>query len=129
MTYTLTTDESKVAECGSVDFSKFTDSTKGYTNIDSKTEGIGYGVSFIAQDVLDAGFTEAEGKTIIESLTTKGVIKSFTYSDFIETFWADYNDTTDAKKHITDSVDKKTAIDSNWIFFLTEQFINDKAKT
>ena len=129
MTYTLTTDESKVAECGSVDFSKFTDSTKGYHNIDVKTEGIGYGISFIAQDVLDAGFTEEEGKTIIESLTTKGVIKSFTYSDFIETFWADYNDTTDAKKHITDSVDKKTAIDSNWIFFLTEEFINDKAKT
>ena len=129
MTYTLTTDESKVAECGSVDFSKFTDPTKGYTNIDSKTKGIGYGVSFIAQDVLDAGFTEEEGKTIIESLTTKGVIKSFTYDDFIETFWADYTDTDAAKKHITDSIDKKTAIDSNWIFFLTEAFINDKAKT
>ena len=129
MTYTLTTDESKVAECGSVDFSKFTDSTKGYHNIDLKTEGIGYGISFIAQDVLDAGFTEEEGKTIIESLITKGVIKSFIYSDFIEKFWAGYTDTTDAKKHINDLIDKKTAIDSNWIFFLTEQFINDKAKT
>ena len=96
MTYTLTTDESKVAECGSVDFSKFTDSTKGYHNIDVKTEGIGYGISFIAQDVLDAGFTEEEGKTIIESLITKGVIKSFIYSDFIEKFWAGYTDTTDA---------------------------------
>ena len=129
MTYTLTTDESKVAECGSVDFSKFTDSTKGYHNIDFKTEGIGYGISFIAQDVLDAGFTEEEGKTIIESLITKGVIKSFIYSDFIEKFWAGYTDTTDAKKHINGLIDKKTAIDSNWIFFLTEQFINDKAKT
>ena len=129
MTYTLTTDESKVAECGSVDFSKFTDSTKGYHNIDLKTEGIGYGISFIAQDVLDAGFTEEEGKTIIESLITKGVIKSFIYSDFIEKFWAGYTDTTDAKKHINGLIDKKTAIDSNWIFFLTEQFINDKAKT
>ena len=34
MTYTLTENELKVASCGKLDYSKFTDPTKGYANVD-----------------------------------------------------------------------------------------------
>ena len=33
MTFVLTDDENKVAKCGSIDFTKFTDATKGWSNI------------------------------------------------------------------------------------------------
>ena len=126
MTYTLTTNELKVAECGSVDFSKFTDSTKGYDNIDKTGNGVGYGITFIAQDILDKGFTAEEGKTIIDSLVTKGVIKTKISYDTID---AVLKETNWDSPYLTNCLSKSAVIDGQWLFLLSEEFINDKAKT
>ena len=65
-TFTLTSDERKVAESGSVDFSKFTDPTKGWDNVDylSETRKLD-GISFTAQDVLDNGFTVEQASSLL----------------------------------------------------------------
>ena len=125
MTYTLTTNELKVAECGSVDFSKFTDSTKGYENIDKAENGSGYGITFIAQDVLDEGFTAEQGKTIIDSLVTKGVISSVIPYNTIDTF---LKNASASSAYLTNCLSKNALIDGKWLFLLSEEFINDKAK-
>ena len=124
MTYTLTTNELKVAECGSVDFSKFTDSTKGYDNVDKTGNGVGYGITFIAQDILDKGFTAAQGKTIIDSLVTKGVITTKIPYDTID---AVLKETNWDSPYLTNCLSKNAAIDGQWLFLLSEDFINDRA--
>lgn len=121
MSFTLTADELKVASCGSLDFSKFTDSTKGYLNIEDNNYKY---FSFIAQDVLDAGFTEEEAKTIIDSLVTKEVIliSISTPESLAKLNKEDYD------SWVQDCFSKTATIDGKWMFYLTEAFINDKAK-
>jgi len=122
MTFTLTTDELKIASCGSIDFSKFTDPTKDYSNVDQNSFQYW---SFIAQDVLDAGFTEEEAKPIIDSLVTKQVL-------------LDSSNTLESREKLNkeeygtwfkESWNKTATIDGKWIFFLSPEFINDKANT
>ena len=122
MTFTLTTDELKVASCGSLDFSKFTDSTKGYLNIADNNYKY---FAFIAQDVLDAGFTEEQGKTIIDSLTAKKVIidESILVTDIANLNKEDYD------SWVQDCFLKQTGIDCKWMFFLSREFINDRASS
>ena len=128
MTYTLTADESKVAECGSVDYSKFTDPSLGWYNNDIIKYKDNYpqffaneeGISFIVQDVLDLGYTKAQAKTIIESLTTKGVL--------IDTPWtlADMQSykTDELNPYLKTLLSKLETIDGNWMYFLSESYIN-----
>lgn len=130
MTYTLTSDESKVAECGSIDYSKFTDSTKGWENIDlykyfasgdyPKMPCNEEGISFIVQDVLDLGYSKDQAKTIVESLITKGVL--------INTPWtlADMQsyETSELNPFQQSIKDKTETIDGNWLYVLTESYIN-----
>ena len=122
MSFTLTTDELKVASCGSIDFSKFTDSTKDYSNVEKNNFQYW---SFIAQDVLDAGFTEEEAKTIIDSLVTKKVL--------LDTFGTASGNANLNKENygswVKDSWTKTATIDDKWMFFLSPEFINDKANT
>ena len=128
MTYTLTADESKVAQCGSIDYSKFTDPSLGWYNIELIKYADNYpqffaneeGVSFIVQDVLDLGYTKAQAKTIIESLTTKGVL--------INTPWtlADMQsyETSELNPYLQTLLGKLETIDGNWMYFLSEPYIN-----
>jgi len=128
MTYTLTSDESKVAQCGSIDYSKFTDPSLGWYNIELIKYADNYpqffaneeGVSFIVQDVLDLGYTKAQAKTIIESLTTKGVL--------INTPWtlADMQsyETSELNPYLQTLLGKLETIDGNWMYFLSEPYIN-----
>ena len=122
MSFTLTTDELKVASCGSIDFTKFTDPTKDYQNVEHNAFQYW---AFIAQDVLDEGFTEEEAKTIIDSLVTKKVL--------IEQFCTLDGQKNINKEHhgswVKDSWTKTATIDGKWMFFLSPEFINDKAKT
>ncbi len=122
MSFTLTTDELKVASCGNIDFSKFTDPTKDYSNVEQNNFQYW---AFTAQDVLDEGFTEEEAKTIIDSLVTKKVL--------LDTFGtaegkANLNK-EDYGSWVKDSWTKTATIDGNWMFFLSPEFINEKAKT
>ena len=122
MTFVLTDDENKVAKCGSIDFTKFTDATKGWSNI-QPTEDDEFafkGITFIAQDVLDLGFTKEQAKTIIENLTTKGVILSI----YVPVDFAKNIKTDDYKKFIQDLSTKQEDINGNWMFMLTEKYIN-----
>ena len=128
MTFTLTTDESKVAKCGSVDYSLFKDSSLGWYNIDllkyiethpqffANEEGI----SFIVQDVLDLGYSKDQAKTIIESLIAKGVL--------IDTPWtlADMQSYETSKLNTFQQtlLNKTETIDGNWLFVLSESYIN-----
>ena len=130
MTYTLTTDESKVAECGSIDYSKFTDSTKGWENIDlykyfasgdyPKMPCNEEGISFIVQDVLDLGYSKDQAKTIVESLITKGVLINtpWTLADMQSYATSELNPFQQSIK------DKTETIDGNWLYVLTESYIN-----
>lgn len=122
MTFTLTTDELKVASCGNLDFSKFTDPTKGYLNIEDNNYKY---FAFIAQDVLDAGFTEEQGKTIIDSLVAKKVLLDvqIAVDDIANLNKEDFD------SWVQDCFLKKTGIDGKWMYFLSAEFINDKAKT
>tara|TARA_B100000282_G_C31317162_1_gene302718 strand:+ start:59 stop:427 length:369 start_codon:yes stop_codon:yes gene_type:complete len=122
MSFTLTTDELKVASCGSIDFTKFTDPTKDYQNVEHNAFQYW---AFIAQDVLDEGFTEEEAKSIIDSLVTKKVL-------------LDSSSTLDSRKNVnkedygswvTDSWAKTATIDGKWMFFLSPEFINDRASS
>ena len=117
----LLEDELKVAECGTIDFTKFTDSSKGYLNIDASVDGAGYGITFTSQDVLDAGFTEEEAKNIINSLITKNVITGHVSQNSIDTFLktSDVNST-----YLTNTLTKQKIIDGKWMFLLSEEFIN-----
>ena len=122
MSFTLTTDELKVASCGSIDFTKFTDPTKDYQNVEHNAFQYW---AFIAQDVLDAGFTEEEAKTIIDSLVTKKVLL-----DSFGTLEGQKNiNKEDHGSWVKDSWTKTATIDGKWMFFLSPEFINDKAKT
>ena len=123
MTYTLTENELKVASCGKLDYSKFTDPTKGYANVDDLNSYEFF--SFCAQDVLDAGFTEEEGKTIIDSLVTKKVLvnTSILLTDITKLNKEDYD------SWVQDCFLKTASIDGKWMFFLSSDFINDKAKS
>ena len=121
MSFTLTTDELKVVSCGSIDFSKFTDPTKGYSNVEQNSFQYW---SFIAQDVLDAGFTEEEAKTIIDSLVTKEVLLDS--SNTLES--REKLNKEDYGSWFKDSWNKTATIDGKWIFFLSPAFINDTAK-
>jgi hypothetical protein len=122
MSFTLTTDELKVASCGSIDYSKFTDSTKGYANIEDNSYKY---FAFIAQDVLDAGFTEEEGKTIIDSLISKNVlIVSINTPETITKLTKE-----DYDSWVQSCFVKTATIDGKWMFFLSPQFINDRANS
>lgn len=128
MTFTLTSDESKVAKCGSVDYSLFKDPNLGWYNIDllkyiethpqffANEEGI----SFIVQDVLDLGYSKDQAKTIIESLIAKGVL--------IDTPWtlADMQSykTSELNTFQQTLLNKTETIDGNWLFVLSESYIN-----
>ncbi len=128
MTYTLTSDESKVAECGSIDYSKFTDSSLGWYNIelikysDSHPQFFANeeGVSFIVQDVLDLGYSKDQAKTIVESLITKGVL--------VDTPWtlADMQsyETSELNPYLQTLLSKLETIDGNWMYFLSQSYIN-----
>ena len=128
MTYTLTTDESKGAECGSIDYSKFTDSTAGWYNIDlmkylgtyEKFPCNEEGITFIAQDVLDLGYTKDQARIIINSLITKGVL--------IDTPWTLYDmqtyKTSELNPYLQTIKDKVATIDNNWMYYLSEPYIN-----
>ena len=128
MTYTLTTDESKVAECGSIDYSKFTDSTAGWYNIELLKYGETHpkmfaneeGISFIVQDVLDLGYTKDQARIIINSLITKGVL--------IDTPWTLYDmqtyKTSELNPYLQTIKDKVATIDNNWMYYLSEPYIN-----
>ena len=121
MTFNLTADELKVASCGSLDFSKFTDSTKGYLNIEDNNFKY---FAFIAQDIYDAGFTEEEAETIIVSLLTKKVIliSIGTPASFEKLNKEDYD------SWVQDCFSKTATINGKWMFYLTKEFINDIAK-
>lgn len=133
MTYTLTTDESKVAQCGSIDYSKFTDSTKGWENIDvykyfasgdyPKMPFSEEGISFIVQDVLDLGYSKDQAKTIIESLTAKGVLVSNEYNPWKLADMQSY-ETSELNPFQQSIKDKTETIDGNWLYVLTESYIN-----
>ena len=128
MTFTLTTDEQKVAQAGSIDNSKFTDASLGWSNIDlmkyfescEKFPCNEEGISFIVQDVLDLGYSKDQAKTIIESLVTKGVL--------INTPWtlADMQsyETSDLNAFQQTLVTKTETIDGNWLYVLSESYIN-----
>ena len=117
MTFTLTEDELKVAKCGMLDFSKFTDSTKGYFNIEDNNYKY---FAFIAQDVFDAGFTEEKAKSIINSLIAKKVLLDV---QILVDNIANLNK-EDYDSWVQDCISKKTAIDNKWMFFLSEEYIN-----
>ena len=72
------------------------------------------------QDVLDLGYTKAQAKTIIESLTTKGVL--------IATPWtlADMQsyETSELNPYLQTLLGKLETIDGNWMYFLSEPYIN-----
>jgi|TARA_B100000214_G_scaffold289827_1_gene219515 hypothetical protein len=133
MTYTLTADESKVAQCGSVDYSLFTDPAKGWENIDlfkyfasgdyPKMPCNEEGISFIVQDVLDLGYTKAQAKTIIDSLIAKGVLVS---DDFHPWTLADMQsyDPSELNPFQQTLKDKTETIDGNWLYVLTQEYIN-----
>ena len=76
MTFTLTTDETKVVKSGSVDFSKFVDYESGNINPMYFT--------FTAQQVLDQNFTSDQAKIIINSLISKGVLNDDILFDVTE---------------------------------------------
>ena len=122
MSFTLTTDELKVASCGNIDFSKFTDPTKGYLNIADNNYKY---FSFIAQDVLDAGFTEEQAKTIIDSLVTKEVLVASISTSETRTKL----NKEDYDSWVQSCFSKTATIDGKWMFFLTEKFINDRASS
>ena len=123
MTYSLTSDELKIAESGSVDFSKFTDSSKGYQNITYEADKLLKGVTFTVQDAVDSGFTLSEAETLLDSLITKkAIIELFTLS------YAQSLDTT-ALPYIADCLKNKTVIGDKYLFLLTEDFINHIAKS
>ena len=117
----LLEDELKVAECGTIDFTKFTDSSKGYLNIDASVNGVGYGITFTSQDVLDVGFTEEEAKTIINSLITKNVLTGHLSKDSLDSFLK----TSDVDStYLSNTLTKDKIIDGKWMFLLSEEFIN-----
>lgn len=128
MTYTLTTDEQKVAECGSIDYSKFTDSSLGWSNVDlMKYFGTSErfpcneeGISFVVQDVLDLGFSKDQAKTIINSLIAKGVLIDFSWT------LADIQSysTSDLNSYLQTVINKVETIDGNWMYYLSEPYIN-----
>ena len=80
--------------------------------------------AFIAQDIYDAGFTEEEAETIIVSLLTKKVIliSIGTPASFEKLNKEDYD------SWVQDCFSKTATINGKWMFYLTEAFINDKAK-
>ena len=121
MSFTLTTDELKVASCGNIDFSKFTDPTKDYSNVEQNNFQYW---AFTAQDVLDEGFTEEEAETIIVSLLTKKVIliSIGTPASFEKLNKEDYD------SWVQDCFSKTATINGKWMFYLTKEFINDIAK-
>ena len=123
MSFTLTEDELKVASCGNIDYSKFTDSTKGYKNVDDLNSYEFF--SFCAQDVLDAGFTEEEGKTIIDSLISKDVlIVSINTPETITKL-----DKENYDSWVQGCFSKTVTIDGKWMFFLNPIYINAVANS
>ena len=133
MPFTLAADELKVAKCGSIDESKFTDPAKGWENIDvykyfasgdyPKMPFTEEGISFIVQDVLDLGYSKDQAKTIVESLTAKGVLVS---DDFLPWTLADMQSyaTSELNPFQQSIKDKTETIDGNWLYVLTESYIN-----
>lgn len=124
-TFTLTSDERKVAESGSVDFSKFTDPTKGWDNVDylSETRKLD-GISFTAQDVLDNGFTVEQASSLLKSLEDKGVILGDIYLDVIE-----LDTITETDEYFKEKFKSKTTLNDNWMWTVNEDFINWIAST
>ena len=128
MSYTLTTDELKIAECGTIDFSKFTDSTLGFINVDDCAKYVddylkdpfnNEGFTFIIQDALNAGFTKDEATTIINNLITKQVITLvYTVSEMQSLNTEDLNPYTKSQITFTEN------INGNWMYSLTDSFIN-----
>ena len=118
MTYSLTADELKIAESGSVDFSKFTDPSKGYQNITYEADKLLKGVTFTVQDAVDSGFTLSEAETLLNSLITKKAIR--------ELFTLSYAKSLDSSTvpYIADCLKNETVIGDKYLFLLTEDFIN-----
>ena len=118
MTFELTADELKIAESGSVDFSKFTDSTKGYKNITYEPNKLLKGVTFTVQDAINSGFTLSQAETLLNSLVSKKVI--------IELFTLNYAKNLDSSilPYIANCLKNETAIGDKYLLLLTEDFIN-----
>lgn len=128
MSFTLTTDELKIAECGSINFSQFTDPTLGYRNSADPTKYFDdylkdpindEGFTFIVQDALDAGFTKEQATIIINSLLAKQVIEViYTLSDMQAFNSEDLNPYTKSLIGFTES------INGNWMYYLKQDFVN-----
>ena len=128
MSYTLTTDELKIAECGTIDFSKFTDSTLRIINVSNCAKYVddylkdpfnNEGFTFINQDALNAGFTKDEATTIINNLITKQVITLvYTVSEMQSLNTENLNPYTKSQITFTEN------INGNWMYSLTDSFIN-----
>lgn len=123
MTFTLTSDELKIVQSGSVDFKKFTDSNKGHNNLDFKDDLSNFleGMSFTAQDAVDSGFSEAQVKTLTKSLEDKGAIVgdfSLAKSENIEDLLKDCTYFANCKTK------SELEINDNWMWQLTDKFIN-----
>lgn len=123
MTFTLTSDELKIVQSGSVDFKKFTDSNKGHNNLDFKDDLSNFleGMSFTAQDAVDSGFSEAQVKTLTKSLEDKGAIIgdfSLVKSEGIDDLLKDCTYFANCKTK------SELEINDNWMWQLTDKFIN-----
>lgn len=118
MTFSLTADELKIAESGSVDFSQFTDSTKGYKNINYESDKLLKGVTFTVQDAVNSGFTISQVETLLNSLITKKVI--------IELFTLNYAKSLDSSilPYIANCLKNETTIGDKYLLLLTKDFIN-----
>lgn len=123
MSFTLTSDELKLVKSGSVDFSLFTDSTKGAYNVTFLDDFSNFleGVSFTAQDGVDAGFSETEVTTLTQSLENKNAI----VGDFSLVNTENIDDLIPISKYLSDCKTKsELEINNNWMWTLTDDFIN-----
>ena len=78
------------------------------------------GISFVVQDVLDLGFSKDQAKTIINSLIAKGVLIDFSWT------LADIQSysTSDLNSYLQTVINKVETIDGNWMYYLSEPYIN-----
>tara|TARA_B100000945_G_C20347520_1_gene580533 strand:- start:798 stop:1202 length:405 start_codon:yes stop_codon:yes gene_type:complete len=127
MTFTLTTDETKVVKSGSVDFSKFVDYESGNINPMYFT--------FTAQQVLDQNFTSDQAKIIINSLISKGVLNNNILFDVTEN-GSNYiikivktnpditaEIASEQDTYLNSCVSSLTKIDNKWMFVLSDEYI------